>query len=265
MGELTVRCREKEKIMEITFLLIPKEATPILGRQSCQQLGLVQRIYKLTTCNDPQKIIDAYPDVFEGIGTFGKPHKIQMEANATPINRPGRPISIALYPKVKETLAKMERDGIIKRVTEPTDWCSEMTAVLKDDGTVRICIDPIDLKKAIKRPNHPMTRFEDLAARMPNAKFITVADADLAFWQVVVDEESSFLLTFATPFGRYRFIRLPMGTPDASEVFQQRAAEFVEDLDGVEHTVDDFIIWGATLSEHNQRLISFLEKQGKKN
>ena len=50
---------------------------------------------------------------------------------------------------------------------------------------------------------------------------VSVLDATLGYWQVRMDKESSKLCTFNTPFGRYRFTRLPFDIKSAPEVFQQ--------------------------------------------
>ena len=56
-----------------------------------------------------------------------------------------------------------------------------------------------------------MTTKEDVAADMPQAKVISVFDANSGYWQVKLDEVSSQLCTFNKPFERYRFTRLPFG------------------------------------------------------
>ena len=48
----------------------------------------------------------------------------------------------------------------------------------------------------------------------------SVLDATSGYWQVKLDEASSKLSTFNTPYGRYRFIRLTFGIKSAPEVFQ---------------------------------------------
>ena len=50
----------------------------------------------------------------------------------------------------------------------------------------------------------------------------SVLDARNGFWQLVMDDESSHLTTKATPFGRFRWKRLPFGVPPAPEIFQQK-------------------------------------------
>lgn len=51
----------------------------------------------------------------------------------------------------------MEDENIIEKVTEPSDWVSNMVVVQKaNKKDLRICIDPIHLNKAIKRPHYQM-------------------------------------------------------------------------------------------------------------
>lgn len=45
------------------------------------------------------------------------------------------------------------------------------------------------------------------------------------FWQVKLDQESSDLCTFATPYGRYKFLRLPFGVNRGLQVFHKRFKE----------------------------------------
>ena len=84
---------------------------------------------------------------------------------------------------------------------------------------------------------------------MHNANFFTKLDASSGYSQIEVDEESSKLLTFLTPFGRLQFKRLPYGIHSASEAFQQDIEEIIEGCEGARITRDDIIIWGSTLNK----------------
>ena len=77
-----------------------------------------------------------------------------------------------------------------------------------------------------------------------NAKLFTVLDAKSGFWQVKLDEPSSYLITFNTPFGWYRWMRMPFGINSAPEVWQQWMNQLIEGLKGVEFIADDFLICG---------------------
>lgn len=95
-----------------------------------------------------------------------------------------------------------------------------MVIVPKKDGSLRICLDPRDLNRAILREHYPLPTIEDVATRLHGAKVFTVLDVSKGFWHVELDEPSSFLTTFHTPFGRYRWRRMPFGISSAPEVFQ---------------------------------------------
>ena len=68
------------------------------------------------------------------------------------------------------------------------------------------------------------------------------------------------MCTFNTPIGRYRFLPLPFGISSASEVFQRLVAQMIEGLEGVVNIIDDLLVWGDTIEEHDQRLIKVLER-----
>ena len=74
-----------------------------------------------------------------------------------------------------------------------------------------------------------------------------------------LDEESSKLTTFQTPYGRYRWKRLPFGTSVSSEIFQKRLDQALEGLEGVIGVSDDIIVHGATEEEHDRNLMNLLK------
>jgi len=50
----------------------------------------------------------------------------------------------------------MEDSKIICKENEPTDWVSSIVLVKKKDNSLRICLDPTDLNKVIRRPHYPL-------------------------------------------------------------------------------------------------------------
>jgi hypothetical protein len=142
---------------------------------------------------------------------------------------------------------------------EPTDWVNSMVTVIKPEK-IRVCIDPRDLNRAIEREYYPMKTIEDVVAGMPEVKVFSVLDATSGYWQMKLNEESSKLCTFNKPFGRYRFTRLPFGIKSAPEVFQKKMSQVLEDIDGAEAIVDDILVWGKDIQEHDARLKKVLDR-----
>ena len=57
-------------------------------------------------------------------------------------------------------------------------------------------------------------------------------------------EESSYHTTFNTPFGRYRWKRLPFGIASASEEYQRRMNDALSGLEGIKVFIDDILVYG---------------------
>ena len=68
----------------------------------------------------------------------------------------------------------------------------------------------------------------------------------------------SYLTTFATLFGRYRYLRLLYGILASSDIFGQKVNEIFEGLPGIHPLVDDILVWGRTPKEHDQNLTQVL-------
>ena len=58
-------------------------------------------------------------------------------------------------------------------------------------------------------------------------------DCSNGYWQVPLGSEASLLTTFATPFGRYKWNRMPFGISSTGEIFQKQLDQIIEDLDGI--------------------------------
>ena len=116
---------------------------------------------------------------------------------------------IALLPKVKEHLAKMEALGVITHVDQSTDWVSSITYVQKANGEFHLCLDLCDINRAICCNHHKMPTVEEVAHEFANSHYFTKLNACYGYWSIVLDEESSLLTTFNSPFGRYHFLHLP--------------------------------------------------------
>lgn len=67
------------------------------------------------------------------------------------------------------------------------------------------------------------------------------------------------LTTFNTPFGRYRFLRLPFGINSAQDEFQRRVNETYEGLKGVAAIVDDILVFGRDKEEQDTNLRAMLQ------
>lgn len=116
---------------------------------------------------------------------------------------PARDIPLALRDKVKEELNHLVDRGYLIPVTESTVWVNQMDVPRKRNGNIRVCLDPQLLNKVLIRECYRLPAFEDVLPKLNNAKIFTKLDVKEAYWHVRLDEESSYLTTMITLFGRF--------------------------------------------------------------
>ena len=128
------------------------------------------------------------------------------------------------------------------------------------------CINPKPLDKALKCCDFPLPTIGEILPDLSKAKVFTVCDAKSGFWHVQLEEESSYLTTFATLLGQYRWLRMPMGISPAPEIFQRTLTLMLNNVHGPYISVDDILITkkGETQEEaendHNEKLKQFLDR-----
>ena len=132
-----------------------------------------------------------------------------------PVVHPPRKL---LQEPVRQELDAMVKSNVIAPVSKPTEWVSSMVVVEKKNNKIWICLDPRDLNRAIMHCHYPLPTIEQVVTRLNKAKVFTVLVAKAGFWQVKLDQQSSYLTMFNTPFGRYRWLRMPFGISSVLEV-----------------------------------------------
>ena len=145
-------------------------------------------------------------------------YTMQLKPEVQQVVHAARKVTVALREKVKAELDRMEKFNVISKVDEPTKWVNSMVVVLKPNGVGRIFLDPRDLNKAINREHYKMITLEEVTSQLSGAQYFTVLDATSGYWAMPLSKESSILTTFQTPYGRYRYLRMPFGICSAQEV-----------------------------------------------
>ena len=225
-GTCRIECKLRDKPHTLEFFIAATHATPILGFDYCRAMGLVtteSRVLKMSHTEVaalktvdlpptiPKDIAEEYSELFQGLGQCPRIHTMQTIPEVQPVVHAPRRVPFALRDRLKSELDKEESLGVIVKVDEPTDWVNYITIVEKRNGSLRICLDPRDINKALKREHYSCPTVDDIAAKLHGAQVFTVLDATSGYWQVKLDKKSSLLTTFNTSFGRYRFTRLPFG------------------------------------------------------
>ena len=262
LGEANLQCKANEKQKNINFKIIPGKQKPLLSGHTCLELGLISinKVHAVDT-EAINNLLVEYKDVFEGLGCLQGDYHIDIDQSIPPVQHAPRRTPVALKKKLKQKIDEMEKKGVIAKVDKPTAWISSLVAVVKPHK-VRLCINPRDLNKAIQRPKYQIPTLEEILPQLTQAKIFSVLDAKDGFHQVKLDTASSYLTTFWTPFGRYRYLRMPFGISSAPEEFQRRMHMIVEGLPGVAVIADDILVYGCGpdyVADHDANLQRLLQ------
>ena len=130
---------------------------------------------------------------------------------------------------------------------------------MKSNGSLRLCLDPKDLNKGIERNQWYLRIIDDILPELAKSKYKTLKDATSWYWHIVLDLASSLLTMFNTPWGKYRWLRLPFGLKIASDVFQGGLDKVLRLHKGVHGISDGILTNGETETTHDGRLLTLLE------
>ena len=229
-------------------------------RPSKDRLVIGNKAYKLPTTKE--YLLKEFADVFAaGVGALpGPEYHIELKDDYIPVQHPPRQVPISMRDAYREKLTELVQQGIVAPVTEHTEWINSIVPVKKPDGSLRLCLDPKDLNRAIKRSQHYSRTVEDVVSDIEHSEYFTLGDANSGYWHVPIDLKSSMLTTFNTPWGKFRWLKLPFGLKVSSDVFQERLDRVLALMpDGVSGIADDVLIHGKTREDHDARVIQLLE------
>ena len=283
-GKTTLLLEHKNKYFPVEFQIVTVN-NAVLGLETSVDMNLIKRIdgvensqpgEKCDTKNTEQtngvkksnvstsKIVKSFHNVFEGLGCVsGVEYDIKVDPSVKPVITPPRRVPIALQDRLKSTLDQLVKDNVIEPVYEATEWVNPLVIIEKPCGKLRLCLDPHQLNKAIFREHYPMRTIEEIAANLHGSKIFSVLDASQAFYQIKVTERTSNYLTFNTPYGRFKFLRMPFGISSAPEVWERTVHDIFGDIPDVEIIRDEIL--GRNVEEHNKVLEKVLMRAQQRN
>ena len=192
----------------------------------------------------------------------GPPHHIHIIPDAKPVAF-HTPLTVANHweDEVKKQLDNDELQGIIRKVPagEATEWCSRMVVTPKKNGQPRRTVDFQPLNAACNRETHHTAAPFDMVSNIPPHTFKTVADAYSGYHQVKLDEESQRLTTFITQWGRYQYLRTPMGHCAAPDAYTKRFDDVIVSVDRKYKCIDDTLLYDSSVDQAFWHVYDFLE------
>ncbi|KAI3370531.1 hypothetical protein L3Q82_025288 [Scortum barcoo] len=189
----------------------------------------------------------------------GVEHTIRM-SDPRPFRERSRRLAPADLEDVRKHLQELLSAGIIKESRSP--YASPIVIVRKKNGAVRMCIDYRLLNSRTIPDQYTTPCIDDVLDSMTGSKWFSVLDLRSGYYQIAMAEEDKEKTAFICPLGFFQFERMPQGITGAPATFQRLMEKAVGDMNLLEVLVylDDLIVFGRTLEEHEERLLKVLDR-----
>lgn len=186
-------------------------------------------------------------------------HTIRL-IDSTPFRERSRRIATADIDDVRRHLKDLLAAGVIKESRSP--YASPIVIARKKNGAIRMCIDYRTLNSRTIPDQYTTPRIEDALDCLTGSRWFSVLDLRSGYYQIEMASEDKEKTAFICPLGFYQFERMPQGISGAPATFQRLMERAVGDMHLLQVIVylDDLIVFGRTLEEHEERLMKVLDR-----
>jgi regulator of RNase E activity RraB len=205
--------------------------------ETCTELNHQQQQQLLT-------LLKKYESIFDGtLGTW-KTEPINLELK-DPEGKPyhSKPYSVpySQEQKLKDEVERMCTDGILRKINH-SEWAFPAFTIPKPDGTLRSLANLIELNKRIKRKPFPLPKISELLQKLEGFMYATSLDLNMGYYHINLTPSASKLCTVVFPWGKYEYLRLPMGLCNSPDIFQEKISDLMSGLEFTQAYLDDLLI-----------------------
>ncbi|KAL4125759.1 hypothetical protein QTP88_009999 [Uroleucon formosanum] len=216
------------------------------------------------------EICEHYQDIFYLTGdtltcTDTLTHKINIPENQEPIYKRPYRLPHAQMAEIDSQIKQMEKDDIIEPSFSP--WNAPLLLVKKklDASQIpkfRIVVDFRALNKVTINEYHPLPNITEILDQLGQCNLFSIIDLASGFYQIKLDEKSKELTAFSTNQGHWHFKKMAMGLKTSPCSFQRLMNNVMAGIVGIKCLVylDDIIIYGKGLLDHNEKLCDVFER-----
>ena len=278
LGEVLVKVEYSGTQKTLPLIVVKEGTSALFGRNWLMEFKLnwknVFKVNHISTSPVSQRttsssnatqplelVLEEYNELFYGeLGCYtGKPVVLNESKGAKFCK--ARPVPYALQSKVEKTLLKMEKDGVIERVTSADSAAPIVIVKKKASDEVRVCGDfSVTYNAYANVETYPMPQIEDMHSALRGCTVFSVLDIKQAYHQIPIDPQSQGFLTINTHVGLFAFKRLPNGIHSGPAIFQRIMDNLLSDIPKAVCRLDDILVAGTDESDHLRTLSLVLER-----
>lgn len=178
--------------------------------------------------------------------------KMKHDAPTSLISKPRR-VPFTLESAIEDEIAKLLRNDIIEEI-DSSPFLSPIVVVPKPDNSIRLCVDYKRINQHIVVDQHPLPTADEIFAKLSGAKIFSKLDLKSAYHQLLIREDSRNYTAFTSHIGQFRYKRLPFGLANAPSAYMKVLFNILKDCPNTVNYLDDILVYGRTLDEHNRNL-----------
>ena len=177
---------------------------------------------------------------------------------ADPVSQKPYPIAMKHYDWVKSEIEKLLAAKVIR--SSRSSCSAPIIVVPKGDGGKHLMIDYRALNKVTRKFTWPMPKVEDIFSKLNGATYFSTLDLHAGYHHIPLDKPSILKTTFNSPFGKFKYIKVPFGLAQAPAYFQELMTGILKDFPFAIAYLDDIIIFSKTPKEHLSHICMVFEK-----
>ena len=194
--------------------------------------------------NQLLKKLQKFETLFDGtLGCWNcKPVELELkDPNCKPVHAKPYPVPQSQEKKLKDEIERLCKANVLRKVNS-SEWASPAFTINKPDGSLRSLTDHRAINKLLKRYPFPLPKIQDMLQKLEGFQWATSLDLNMGYYHIRLSPNSSKLCTVVFPWGKYEYLRLPMGLCNSPDIFQEKMSELMCDLEFARAYLDDLLI-----------------------
>ena len=135
------------------------------------------------------------------------------------------------------------------------EWAVPRFIIPKKDGTVWFIKDFRELNKCIIRKPYLIPKIQDMLLNLEGFQYATSLDLNMGYYHIELSPASKQLCTVVLPFRKYELQKLPMGSFNSLDIFQEKMSTLMDGLKFVQAYINDLLVCTkGTFEDHLEKL-----------
>ena len=201
-----------------------------------------------------------YEILFDGtLGDFKtSPVSLEVKPGEQPTHSKAFPIPKIHEETLKKEIQRLVELGVLRKCSDSA-WASPTFIIPKKNNTVRFISDLRKVNKKLVRKPFPIPKIIDIMQKLQGFTYASALDLNMGYYTIRLDPDAQKICTIILPWGKYQYLRLPMGLSCAPDIFQEKMSELMVGLDFAKTYLDDLLcLTSGTFDDHLEKLEQIL-------